>query len=184
MAAAVLVDQGVTDRLTDEAVRGRIMRWLGLPAAAGAYFVFLAILASFPNRRRLCVGFLAAVLSSTLITHALKWSIGRARPRLELGPLAFQPWSGAGYFDSFPSGHSAAAATLAVLLGIYFPKARWVFYIFAGLWGLERIMDNWHFLSDVLAGYVVGACAVWACIGILGSTYYEKNLPSATARNA
>ena len=185
--AACLVDQRVTDWLTDEVVRQRIFLIFWLPAALGFYIFMLAILAAFPNRRRLFVGFIVPVLLSAAITHILKWAVGRARPQMNLGPASFKPfasiddfenWAMHGGWESFPSGHSSAAATLAVLLGIYFPRARWVFYFFAGMVGLERLINDKHFLSDVLAGFVFGSLSVYLCVKWLGWKYYEKDLPS------
>lgn len=177
VAAAWLVDQGVTDRLTHEAVRHRIERWLALPVGLSPYLIILAILASLPNRRRLWVGFLAPVLLSTLLSHLLKWLIGRGRPRLGLGAWHFEPLAGADFCDSFPSGHTSAAGAVAVLLGIYFPRARWVFYFCAAMVGLERVVSDWHFLSDVLAGYVLGVLSVCAGVRLLGGAFYRKDLP-------
>jgi membrane-associated phospholipid phosphatase len=174
-AAALLVDQPASDYLSDEVVRERIYELFWIPAAAGLYIFLLAILASFPNWRRLYVGFLSAVLLSALLTHALKWSVGRARPHQELGQWTCRPFSWDGNFESFPSGHSSGAIALAILLGIYFPRARWIFYFYAGMMGLERIVHYKHFLSDVLAGYVIGILATWICIRALGASFYQKD---------
>ena len=188
--AASFFDQRVTDWLTDELVRQRIFLIFWLPAALGFYIFMLAILAAFPNRWRLFRGFLAPVLLSAAITHLLKWAVGRARPQMNLGPANFKPfasiddfenWALHGNWESFPSGHSSAAATLAVLLGIYFPKARWVFYFFAGMVGLERLIHDKHFLSDVLAGFVFGSLSVYLCIRWMGWKYYQTDLPSMRA---
>lgn len=177
VVAAWLVDQSVTDRLTHEVVRQEVERWLAVALGLGPYLIILAILASLPNARRLWVGFLAPVLSSTLVSHVLKWLIGRGRPRLGLGAWHFEPLAGADLCDSFPSGHTSAAAAVAILLGIYFPRARWVFYFLAAVVGLERIVTRWHFLSDVLAGYVLGVLWVYACVRLLGGAFYRKDVP-------
>ena len=183
--AAAFIDQRATNWLTKESVRQAIIATFIGPALAGLWLLLLAILASFPNRRRLWVGFLSAVLLSALITHSLKWTVGRARPHMHKGAAYFHPFGGFtdfdtfvrdGNYESFPSGHSSAAATLAVLLGLYFRRARWMFYFGAGLVGLERLIFEKHFLSDVLAGFAVGALAVYLCARMLGSAYYQKDL--------
>jgi membrane-associated phospholipid phosphatase len=190
VAGALLIDQRATDWLTREQVRLWIIRVFGVPASAAVFLVPLAILATYPNARRLCIGFLAPLLLSTVVTHVLKWLVGRARPHMHLGPLHFEPigWIGdwrdfvwGGSFESFPSGHSSAAATLAVLLGIYVPKARWLFYSLAALVGLERIINDKHFLSDVLAGFLVGVLSVYVCVRWLGPAYYRKEWPPGRA---
>lgn len=176
IALSLLVDQAVTSWLTADAVRRVVEKVVGLPLAAGIYLAILAILAAFPNRRRLWVGFLVPVLLSTGVLHALKWAIGRARPMAHLGAFHFEPFSGAEHCDAFPSGHATAVGTLAVLLGIYFPRGRWVFYVLAALVGVERIVHDWHFLSDVLAGYALAAAVVYACFRGMGAKFYRRDL--------
>jgi membrane-associated phospholipid phosphatase len=174
-AAALPCDRYVTGFLTGDRIRPMLERVVAAPLSAGIYIVILAILASFPNRRRLWVGFLTAVLLSTGVLHALKWAIGRARPLAHQGAFHFEPFSGSEYCDAFPSGHTASAGTLAILLGIYVPPARGIFYLLAGLIGLERMVTDWHFLSDVLAGYALAAAVVAACVRVLGPSFYDQH---------
>jgi membrane-associated phospholipid phosphatase len=166
-------DQRISDVLTRPAVRDRIYQVFALPTAISFYAIVAAILASFSNRRRLLTGFFCAVLLSGLLTHVLKFVVGRARPALGLGPESFDLFNLLGPNQSFPSGHASAAATLAVLLGLYFPTARWVFYFYALCVGLERIVNNRHFTSDVLAGFVIGALTVYLCVLLLGRGYFK-----------
>ncbi len=179
-AGACLCDQRVTDFLTAEAVRRGIENTLTIPGALALYVFVGAILAAFPNRRRLWAGFIVPVLASAAVIHGLKFIVGRARPRLDLGPATFKPLSLAADCDSFPSGSAAAAATISLLLAAYFPRGRWVFYVMAGLVGLERILHDWHFLSDVIAAYVIAALVVYACVRRLGRGYYRLDLPGVT----
>jgi membrane-associated phospholipid phosphatase len=176
--AALLIDQRATDWLTAAPVQHWLTRLVGIPATLGPYLLLLAVLASFPNRGRLCAGFLVPVLVSTGLLHALKWTIGRARPLAGEGPFHFLPFAGVHPNDSFPSGHAMAAGVLALLLGIYFPRARWMFYALAGLIGLERIVTRWHYTSDVLAGYALAALVVSGCMRLLGPAFYQKELPA------
>jgi len=170
---AWFLDQRISDALTTPTVRDRIYQVFALPTAISFYAIVVAILASFSNRRRLLTGFFCAVLLSGLVTHVLKFVVGRARPALGVGPESFDLFSLLGPNQSFPSGHASAAATLAVLLGLYFPTARWVFYFYALCVGLERIVNNRHFTSDVLAGFVIGASSVYLCVLLLGRHYFE-----------
>lgn len=180
-AGALAVDQLVTNCLRSDPVRGVVEQIIGLLLSAGPWVLIPAILAAFPNRWRLCVGFLTPALVSTALLHLLKWAIGRARPRLGLGAFHFAPFSGADSCDAFPSGHAVATGAIALLLGIYFPRARCVFYVLALLIGVERILHDWHFLSDVLAGWVLAGTVVYGCVRVLGPGFYQRELPTSPA---
>ncbi len=64
--------------------------------------------------------------------------------------------------QSFPSGHTATAAGLALGLAAMYPKGRWLFLLLAVLVGCQRIECGAHFLSDVLCG-AAASCLVVAC---------------------
>jgi undecaprenyl-diphosphatase len=169
------LDRWVIAGLTAEAVRPGLEQAIGLLKGLAPAGVILAILSVFPNRRRLYVGFLVPLLGHLPILHLLKWLIGRARPLAEQGPFHFEPLSAAKYADAFPSGHTAGATVFALLLAMYFPRLRWVFYIWLVLMGLERVVLRMHYLSDVIAGYALGAAVVYGCVRLLGVTFYERD---------
>lgn len=75
---------------------------------------------------------------------------------------------------SFPSGHATLAMAMAVVFAHHFPKARGSVYLLAVLVGFSRIYFGVHYLSDVLAGFLLGAV-----IGYL-SIYLEKAVLSVT----
>lgn len=174
---ASLADRAVSEWLTRADVRQSIEDALAIPLAAALYVFLLAILASFANWKRLFVGFLTPVALTALLVHALKFLVGRARPRLHLGSATFRPFQFVEGFDSFPSASSAAALTISLLLGIYFPRWRYVFYVLALLVGLERVLHEWHYLSDVLAGFAVATLCVLVCVHGLGPRYYRLESP-------
>lgn len=60
------------------------------------------------------------------------------------------PW------QSFPSGHSATAWGLAVVLAYFYPRGKYLFGFLACLACFQRMKSQSHFLSDVLAGAAVG----------------------------
>lgn len=172
--AALLVDALLNDRVLRALWQPGVEHVVGVLLGAGPVIVLLAILLSFPNGGRLCIGFLTPILIGTALLHLSKWAIGRARPRAGLGAFHFEPFSAGGDFDSFPSGHAMSAATLALLLGIYFPRTRWAFCVIALVAGLERVATQWHFLSDVIAGYTLAAAVVFGCVWGLGPTFYQR----------
>ncbi|MDP1562775.1 MAG: phosphatase PAP2 family protein [Pirellulaceae bacterium] len=61
--------------------------------------------------------------------------------------------------QSFPSGHTATAFSLAVALSWAFPRGRVIFYFLAGLAGLQRIVSHSHWPSDVFVGAAIGLLA-------------------------
>jgi membrane-associated phospholipid phosphatase len=113
-----------------------------------------------------------AIVVAELLVYGIKGLAGRARPRVPgAGPLDFQLGRGiaGGAYQSFPSGHTAAAfATAAVLTGVvgeHHPDSRVLvgslLYSGATLTGLSRIYHNEHWLSDIAMGAAIGAYSGW-----------------------
>lgn len=95
------------------------------------------------------------LISAGIVVQGIKHLIGRARPRMTFDTLFIGPSMSADY-DSFPSGHSTLVFCLACILSRCYPRYRALFYLFALLAGLDRIIGLSHFPSDVLAGAILG----------------------------
>ncbi len=64
--------------------------------------------------------------------------------------------------QSFPSGHTTSAFAAATCLAAFYPPARGVLYVIAGATGVDRVVEHQHFLSDVVAGGLLGhLLALW-----------------------
>jgi membrane-associated phospholipid phosphatase len=143
------------------------MGTLGAAATAGIFFGAGLI---FKDDRARDTGYLAAcaMAQSFLVEQALKGLTGRQRPFAADGE---DHWAGpAGFFkrydpdyadlyDSFPSGHSATAFSVATVVALQYRHRPWVpvlaYTIAAGV-GLSRVTEDRHWMSDVFVGAVVG----------------------------
>lgn len=103
-----------------------------------------------------------------LIVDLLKLTINRVRPHSALLNLqtSFLDTFGQELLKSdsvsrsalmsFPSGHAAVAAGLAVSLCWFYPRGRSVFIALAILASFQRINSLSHFLSDICIGAAIG----------------------------
>lgn len=136
-------------------------------ATAGAFFGAGLV---FKDERARDTGYLAtsAILQCFIMDSVLKGVTGRQRPSVADG---VDHWAGpAGFFkrfekgqgglyDSFPSGHSAAAFSLATVIALQYRHHGWVpvvaYTVAAGV-GLSRVAMDRHWASDAAIGAVVG----------------------------
>lgn len=102
--------------------------------------------------------FAVASIASVALVQLLKHTVGRARP----SEILVHSDTG-----SFPSGHTANAATMVVVLGILFPRV-WVWCLgvaWAVLMAVSRTYLGAHWMSDTVGGLLLGAAVaviVWA----------------------
>jgi lipid A 4'-phosphatase len=100
----------------------------------------------------------AAVAASGLLADLLKLVVGRTRPKLLFATGAYDfTWFG-WHPDhwSFPSGHAATAAALMTALWCLWPRPLWLYIAAAALVAMSRVVTGQHYLSDVIAGAVIG----------------------------
>lgn len=98
---------------------------------------------------------LAGFLFSGIAVQILKHLFGRARPRLGEGVLFIGPTLKSG-FDSFPSGHTTVAFTLAYILSSRYPRGGAAFYATAFMIALGRVVMVSHYISDIVVGAAMG----------------------------
>lgn len=148
----------------------------------GVFVVPIAIAVALLLARRpwAALYFVVASAVSAGIVQVLKNLFGRARP---LDIIVTSD------FGSFPSGHVANAATIAVTLGIILPFA-WVWVMGAAytlLMAASRTYLGAHWVSDTIGGALVGAGAallMWAAFAAPLERERLKRLAEVSARNA
>jgi undecaprenyl-diphosphatase len=93
-----------------------------------------------------------SILITALIVFTIKLLVRRKRPEGEWGTVYRKTDP-----HSFPSGHAARAAMLAVLaLGLGLPWFGLLLALWAPLVVLARVAMGVHYLSDVIAGALLG----------------------------
>ena len=103
------------------------------------------------------VGYMFVAIALTgLADSIIKRIIGRVRPS-DLGAFAYQPFSWRSEYASFPSGHSANVFATLVAVGLIFPRARPLLWVYAVGIAASRVIVGSHFVSDVVAGAAFGA---------------------------
>ena len=113
----------------------------------------------------------AAAIVGILVFKTLKTLSHRPRP------CQYEPhcWSRILPPDqfSFPSGHTMTAFSIALVVSYFYPGLEGALYFVAASIAISRVVLGMHFLSDVLAGAVLGsglgvtAIVVFASYGLV-----------------
>ena len=124
----------------------------------------LAFIFYIYKRHAEMAGLVTAVIGTASVTYVLKHLVQRARP-----DALYQAYAETGY--SFPSGHASASAALYGFLaflawrnlkpGINRTALATLAIAFALLISFSRLYLGVHYLSDVVAGSIVGMFFAW-----------------------
>ena len=125
---------------------------VGIPTVMGIY----ALLKKDQPLLKDAVYIGTTVIEAVGVTYGLKYAFDRERPYVKY-PEKIHPIEPEDS-PSFPSGHTAAAFSLATSLSITYPK--WYVIAPSAVWacgvGMARMNQGVHYPSDVLAGAAIG----------------------------
>ena len=125
---------------------------VGIPTAMGVY----ALIKKDQPLLKDAIYIGTTVIEAVGITYGLKYAFDRERPYVQY-PDKIHPIEPEDS-PSFPSGHTAAAFSLATSLSITYPK--WYVIAPSAVWacgvGMARMNQGVHYPSDVLTGAAIG----------------------------
>jgi len=138
-----------------------------------------ALLALFHRKRwRAALPLLISGPIVGLVYMFLKWAVGRRRPVIVDAPFDFHPFAhglmGLVHAESglsFPSGHATLAFATATCLTAVMPRGAGAFFVVACAVGAERILENAHYVSDVVAGAGLGIVCGWIAIRLVSRLF-------------
>lgn len=107
--------------------------------------------------RQAAVGLVVLVLLAMVVVSLCKFTARRRRPHPpgEFVTFAYDVYS-------FPSGHAARLAALAIG-GLFFDVSLgWTLLVLAVSVALARVLVGVHYLGDILMGLVLGGLVAWA----------------------
>jgi undecaprenyl-diphosphatase len=132
--------------------------WLWLPGLILAWFFSDPLWKQWETVEFFGIGGLAAVVVM------VKLLVKRKRPEGDWGDIYRNTDP-----HSFPSGHAARAFLIALIASVLAPP--WLvllLWVWAPLVALARVAMGVHYLSDILAGMVLGII-----VGLLGLQFYQ-----------
>jgi membrane-associated phospholipid phosphatase len=163
-----------------EILRVEEFRWLTEPPPlvqswSPLVLIALAVRRAFgPWQRWQHVLFLACV--SLIVADQFRQSLGDLCGRywpetwrdnnpsfIGTGAYGFHPFQVGDDVGSFPSGHAARISAFVAVFWLGIPRGRWLYATMALPMMCALVAMNYHFVSDVIAGSVLGAIVgAWA----------------------
>jgi membrane-associated phospholipid phosphatase len=129
---------------------------LGDPLPMLVLLVVACGIALLRGRPRSALAAVLVVVGANVTTQLLKVLLAHPRVKLAISGDPFEP-------NTFPSGHTTAAASIAVAYAFVLPAALRNLTLtlgaaFALAMGSSVVVIGWHYPSDVLGAYLVVAC--------------------------
>lgn len=124
------------------------------------------------------------IANSIAITYFIKDQIklvfGRYWPQtwthgnpslIENNAYGFNFFHSGSWYQSFPSGHSALTFSAAAAIWIVFPRLRWLAVALILLTVVGQLGMNYHFVSDVVSGGMLGMLIAYCTASIMNKHY-------------
>ena len=139
----------------------------GMAFIAFFWLMFRFCQEKFGYKERTALLLVNAIALTYFFKSALKVIFGRYGPITLLhykpslfgvneGKYGFN-WFHAGIgYGAFPSGHAAVMAAGMMALSLSYPKWRWFFFLLWVVVAINLVGMNYHFVSDVIGGGVLG----------------------------
>lgn len=149
--------------------------------------MLIVLLMERTHQRRLkLVDFGLALAAIGAVVTAMKWFIGRPRPKFGDPDTFLFPWGTypmkaadgtviqAHAWDltvpnhaqlwSMPSSHTAFAVVTAVFLAVMYPRLRWLAAVLATIVAAGRLVFDAHWMTDVTTGAAVALAVGWPIV--------------------
>lgn len=135
----------------------------------------IVVLALLFFKYRYAVLTVIACTYSSLVIQLLKYSFNAPRPIKyfeNIIPIRTIPDYPIYQCNSFPSGHSASAFTLAVVLSYLLPHRHrhWIIIPLAALTAFSRVYLAQHFMEDIITGAIIAVVITFHLIWWLENT--------------
>ncbi len=135
-----------------------VMEWFSHEITVLVILVIISALFLYEEKKNRFIPVLfMSFITALIVTYFLKFMIMRPRP-FGIVPFDFSLFGIVLTFVdySFPSTHAAIAFSVLPVLDKEFRKLKWFWIFFSCVVAISRIYLNQHFLSDVIAGSMLG----------------------------
>jgi len=121
-----------------------------------------------------------SLVTTAMTVGGLKYIVRRNRPKRRYQPRLWNTR----ITPSFPSGHVASFTAFTLIMGIYYPETKPLLTGIAVLTGYSQIFVGNHYISDVLAGGMIGYLVARSVHDITNKKVarFEKSSPSFTLK--
>ena len=145
-----------TLRLSQESFIQRVMSFVSRSGDWGMIWLLacLMLYAYQPYRRAVELCLITLLFTTVLGEGILKRVFRRQRPFVTHGPVKMNIPIPRGF--SFPSGHTASSVACARILAMTNPWIACCAFFYAGMMGFSRVYLKTHYVTDVVAGGLIG----------------------------